>query len=293
MIVIGFFGGLASQMNQYAFMCEIRRRFPNVEIKAAIADYWMYEGQHNGFELDKVFGISLEAVERFKLIKLAEFYPGSGFFARISNKFYGLKKALFGSSQITIADPTIFEPSVFDIDVNKDVFFWSNYIAEEYFCNSNDIIKKDFTFKTELDDLNQKLIDKIRTSNSVSIHVRHGDYKKYGFSILPIEYYKKAVSLINNRIEKPVYYVFSDDKDYIMNAFDFLDNVVLVTNNSGKISYKDMQLMSQCKHNIIANSGFSFWGAWLNNNPDKIVIAPQKHVPWCKKPIALREWTLI
>ena len=293
MIIVSFFGGLASQMNQYAFMCELMRRFPNVSIKATVADCWSSDHQHNGFELNDVFGISLDLADRFDVMRLADYYPGYGIVAKMFNKFYAVKRIFSKSHQITINDPTVFYDDIFEIDTEKDIFFWSNYSAEEYFQSSTDIIKKSFVFKKKLDKSNQELLNKIKSCNSVSIHVRHGDYEKYGFSILPIDYYKKAISMIDDMVDQPKYFIFSDDKEYIEKAFNFLDDVVIVTNNSNENSYKDMQLMSECKHNIIANSGFSFWSAWLNNNPEKIVIAPKKHVPWCKNPLALHEWKKI
>jgi hypothetical protein len=87
-----------------------------------------------------------------------------------------------------------------------------------------------------------------------------------------LDYYQKSINLINSRVKDPKYYVFSDDMDWVKKNL-IIKNAVYVEGNKGGV---DLQLMSLCKHNIIANSTFSWWGAWLNNNPEKIVISPKK-----------------
>lgn len=122
------------------------------------------------------------------------------------------------------------------------------------------------------------LIDDMASSNSVSIHVRRGDYvenkktKKDHF-VCNDDYYKKAISLITNKVEKPRFFIFSDDINWVKENFS-LSNVIFVS-DQGLSDYEELILMSHCKHNIIANSSFSFWAAWLNNNGNKIIIAPK------------------
>ncbi|MFM2292543.1 MAG: hypothetical protein RIS29_2356, partial [Bacteroidota bacterium] len=97
------------------------------------------------------------------------------------------------------------------------------------------------------------------------------------FALLDIEYYKRAVDLICDKVENPVFYVFSNDIEWVKEKFVFLgDSMTIVDHNQGEKSYLDLVLMSNCKHNICANSSFSWWGAWLNQNQDKIVIVPEK-----------------
>lgn len=127
---------------------------------------------------------------------------------------------------------------------------------------------------------NKIISDEIRKTNSVSLHIRRGDYitskitnKFHGTCCLG--YYKKAMKLINKKVKNPKYFVFSDDIYWVKKNLE-IKNAFYVDDNVGDKSYIDMQLMSMCKHNIIANSSFSWWAAWLNNNPNKIVIAPKK-----------------
>jgi len=153
---------------------------------------------------------------------------------------------------------------------------------DQYFKNIVSEIRNDFSFKKPLTGKNIDLSKKIKTSESISIHIRRGDYltnknATSNFITCNIDYYKNAIEYISDRINNPEFYVFSDDPVWVKNNINFVDHPVSYIDwNNGSDSYIDMQLMSLCKHNIIANSSFSWWGAWLNSNMEKIVIAPSK-----------------
>lgn len=151
------------------------------------------------------------------------------------------------------------------------------YQSEKYFKEITNIIRKDFTFPKPVDIINQKLINQIDNTESVSIHIRRGDYLNIPNTqnICSISYYKKAINLILKNISNPQFYIFSNDINWCKQHLQ-IDKAIFISNNTGKNSFIDMQLMSCCKHNIIANSTFSWWGAWLNNNPNKIIISPNK-----------------
>ena len=153
----------------------------------------------------------------------------------------------------------------------------------KYFEGIENDIKKDFRFKNQLDNKNLEILNEIENSNSISIHIRRGDYMSpenynmYGCIATPT-YYKKAIKVIEEKVENPTFFVFSNDMDWVKKNIQINSRVFYIDINSGNGSYKDMQLMSNCKHNIIANSSFSWWGAWLNENKNKIVIAPKKWI---------------
>jgi hypothetical protein len=155
--------------------------------------------------------------------------------------------------------------------------YWQN---PKYFSNYEDEIRKDFQFIRPLDRKNLNILKQIENTDSVSVHIRRGDYildiKNDGFhAVCPPSYCKVAVNYIKERIENPKFFVFSDDPKWVKNNLK-IDNTTYIDWNRGDMDYKDMQLMSHCKHNIIANSSFSWWGAWLNQNPNKMVIAPKR-----------------
>lgn len=151
--------------------------------------------------------------------------------------------------------------------------------SERYFKNYEDEIRKEFTFKNELDLENCKLLHEIKSLNSVGIHVRRTDfYNPYNIRThgsVNISYYNEAILYMRRKIDNPTFFIFSDDLKWVKQNFFLTSDICLVNNNYGKKNYIDMFLMSNCKHNIIANSSFSWWSAWLNSNLSKIIIAPK------------------
>ena len=125
------------------------------------------------------------------------------------------------------------------------------------------------------------------SESSISIHIRRGDYISDSvvnniLGVISDEYYKKAINLIMERINKPKFYIFSDDISWVkQNFYPEMEKHIIDLNLPNRDVY-ELWLMSQCKHNIIANSSFSWWGAWLGNYPEKIVIAPEI---WSKRPL--------
>jgi len=158
-------------------------------------------------------------------------------------------------------------------------YIYGDYQSERYFENIKDIIRKDFTLKNKISDKNKKILEKIQSTNSISIHLRGGDYirgKKSDFhGTCSTEYYNKAIEEMRSNVNSPFFFIFTDDIDWAKSHIIFPESSVIVSNKDNK-PYEELLLMSKCKHNIIANSTFSWWGAWLNSNVNKIVIAPRK-----------------
>lgn len=157
---------------------------------------------------------------------------------------------------------------------------YSFYQKEKYFIDIQKHILKEFTLKDELSQEAKTIRERIiQVSNSVSIHIRRGDYinnKKYNkhHGVCGIDYYKNAINYIKQRIQNPIFFIFSDDITWVRQNF-LIENAIYVSNANIK-DYEELYLMSLCKNNIIANSTFSWWGAYLNKNENKIVIAPIK-----------------
>lgn len=153
----------------------------------------------------------------------------------------------------------------------------------KYFDAIDAQLRSDFIFP-DLDPDNLAKAEEIKNSNSVSLHIRLGDYVRNQWAeqihgnICGIEYYKKAIEILSSKIENPIFYLFSDEPEVASEILGSQFNYKIINANTGKDSWKDMHLMSLCKHNIIANSSFSWWAGWLNRNPGKIVIRPKKWV---------------
>lgn len=176
-----------------------------------------------------------------------------------------------------------FEPWI--LTLKEPVYLDGYWNTEKYFKEIEDIIRKEFTLKKELGVESQKLLSEISGVESVSLHVRRGDYvsdtrTNAWHGAISSDYYEKAIQNIAEHVTNPHFFIFSDDpawaREHIIPPFP---TIYMPTDTEHP--EEDMYLMSQCKHNIIANSTFSWWGAWLNNNPNKIVIAPHK---WFQTP---------
>lgn len=280
MIIIRVVGGIGNQMFQYALGCALSVKL-TVPFKLDISCFDSHK-IHNGFELDKVFNCEVDIATKKDINKILEWQSSSFIMKFTSIPFFSkLRKSSF------VIEPHYhFWNGIENITDNSYlVGYWQ---SEKYFQDIKKIIIKDFTFKSSLKGKNIFYADLIQKQNSVSIHVRRGDYIKSAkayktHGVCDIEYYDKALDIILKRVNSPHFFVFSDEVEkakYIIKSiikkaeypFFFIDN------NNGIDSYNDMRLMSMCKHNIIANSSFSWWAGWLNSNQDKIVIAPQRYI---------------
>ncbi len=141
-----------------------------------------------------------------------------------------------------------------------------------------DIFSKEFALKVDMDEKNKDMLKRIKESNSIAIHIRRTDHGILGFTNL--KYYDKAVNYMVSKIENPHFFIFSDDINWVKENFKPDSQYTVVDINDDDTNYFDFELIKNCKHQIIANSTFSWWAAWLNPNKEKIVIAP---TPWFLK----------
>jgi len=275
-------GGLGNQMFIYAFYLNIRKRGQKATLFVPYRDDSKKYGK-NGYELEKIF--QLKDKKNFYtciIVRLVTIYANllRIFPAKFKSKFY----QLIGIYTVSVPENFIYYPEIFDFR-HKHELYKGTWQSELYFKEAINEVKKFFVFKIELlSQETKEVAEQIKNSNSISIHIRRGDYlnPQYsnGFSeICTPDYYRKAIEYINDRIKNPVFYIFTDEKEWVNQNFK-IKNAVYVQHNKDKDSWQDLYLMSLCQHNIIANSSFSWWGAWLNNNPEKIVIAPRK---WWKQ----------
>ena len=247
-------GGLGNQMFQYALLIALRNNRHKVMMELG---YYDFSNAHSGFELQRVFGIN-EKTENFNRRNV------NSLFFRLLNKL--VPYSVYSEDN-----------SVYNVEllINPRKYIKGFWQDERYFNTIRKDVLEVFKFR-DIDERNLALADEMRRCDSVSLHIRRGDYITYGFPIIGIDYYKKAVKYLTDHILNPVFYIFSDDCFTAESMAKSLRiDYKLITHNKGYDSYKDMFLMSQSQNNIIANSSFSWWGAWLNQNTNKIVIAPR------------------
>lgn len=267
MKIVKFHGGLGNQMFQYCFYERMM-----LESNEVLADTSFFKKvkAHNGLEIERLFNIKLnktdEKIERFLFSK---------------NKFIKLKRSVLkkiNRFKIYTYFDTVYDESII-INSRRISFYEGYWQSEKYFKVIEEEIKKKFVFPEIVEGKNLKILKNIQEENSVSIHVRRGDYVGHPQldGLAPIEYYKNAIEYLKKKIENPKFFIFSNDLSWCKENLPLKENEYeVVEGNTGDNSYIDMQLMSLCKHNIIPNSSFSWWGAWLNKNPQKIVIAPER-----------------
>ena len=293
MVIISIGGGLGNQMFEYAYYTKLKMMHPEIDIKLDILHTFP---SHNGYELKKIFGVTGEECTKKDIARLSEFYPKDGrmycFFSllyRLRRKIGFHKKTFYKQN-----DYSEYYDLFFNVDVHKDYYFLGVFANIKYFKGIEDTIKSLYCFPPFTDSENIKLAEKIVKEVSVSLHVRRGDYITLGISTPSKEYYHKSMRYIENHTKEKVnYYFFTNDIEYVVNEFSDIENKTIVTCNKGENSYRDMQLMAMCKHNIIANSTFSFWGAFLNPNIDKIVIAPDLLYTGLNNKFVDNDWVLI
>lgn len=160
---------------------------------------------------------------------------------------------------------------------------------ENYFKESKDEVFKQFTLKNPLSPIAQEKLQQIATlKNSVSLHIRRGDYvQNPDHHLVDLNFYYKAVEYIKSKVENPLFCIFSDDINWVTEHLH-IDSSIYISNPNIQ-DYEELILMSSCTHNIIANSTFSWWGAYLNKNPDKIIVAPIKWTVF-QKDIVPKDW---
>ena len=276
MVILQFNGGLGNQMFEYALYSSFIKRGVSAKIDLSM---FLEQECHNGYELERIFsikGIYCTPVEK-KIVK-------------------GLGKVLYlminHPYKERPVDQYIYNSKVSTISFGFLKGYWQ---SEKYFGGAESLIRQKFSFPEIADSVNKETQQKIQSTNSVSLHIRRGDYLTDGRSwTLSLEYYRAAISYLKEKTKDPFFYIFSDDMEWAKEKIKE-SNALFINGNKGDKSYIDMQLMSTCKHNIIANSSFSWWGAWLNNNPAKIVIAPQVWMPGMSgnKDMIPNDWVLI
>lgn len=158
--------------------------------------------------------------------------------------------------------------------------------SEKYFADIAETIRDDFRIESWVDPRARAIAGQVLGSESVSLHVRRGDYvtdprTNQAHGTCTIEYYQEAARQIAGRVSRPHFFLFSDDPGWVGANLKLDHPATLVSQQLSGNQYDDLRLMSLCRHHIIANSSFSWWGAWLNPRPEKIVLAPRR---WANDP---------
>lgn len=266
-IVTRLEGGLGHQLFQYA----AGRRLALARGVPLLVDRSPVDGSPRPYALG-AFGISGQAAppderSRFEAQTLTQ---------RITRRMRGRRLVAERSPR--------FDPSI--LDLSGDVYLHGQWQSEQYFADVANTIRGDLTWKTVPESWSADLLARIESGNAVSVHVRRGDRvsdpRLAGLlGACPVAYYRRAWRLIRERVRDPLFIVFADDPAWARGQLTFLDPVKFVSDPGHRPDHDDLWLMTQCRHHVIANSAFSWWGAWLSDAADKVVVAPDR---WCADP---------
>ncbi|GAB4128578.1 MAG: alpha-1,2-fucosyltransferase [Raineya sp.] len=266
MILVRLNGGLGNQMFQYAFAKSLQL----LHKKEVFLDISTFNDGYRKYELFH-FNITLPVATAEQLYDFQR--KQEGLFQSLKDRLlpYHLKSNV-------IERYYHFDRNLLKI---KHKCTLNGYFqSEKYFKPFESTIRREFTFKHLPTSKNQELLQQIRqVSNATSVHIRRGDF--VGNPVHPVQnetFLKKAVSILQSKIPNLHLFLFSNDIPWVKENLQFEVPFTIVDINNEESGFEDMRLMSACKHHIIANSSFSWWGAWLNPNPNKIVIAPAKWV---------------
>jgi hypothetical protein len=290
-VIVRVFGGIGNQLFCYA----AARRLAYVNDAELVIDHV------SGFTYDKkyrrIYQLDHFHIPARKATPAERFEPFSRFrrfIIKRINRFLPFEKRKY------ICEETFdFDPRLLNLQVNGTVYLEGYWQSEKYFKDIEPIIREDLRIKPPLDNLNQEMAKKIRECLAVAIHIRFFDKPgEKSENNLPSSYYKEAIDYMESRFQNPHYFIFSDYPESARELIPLPDSqITLITHNKGEENaYADLWLMSQCKHFIIANSTFSWWGAWLSDNKEKIVIAPKMNSnagAWRDKGFFPEEWVLL
>lgn len=271
MILVQLNGGLGNQLFQYALGRRIALdknaglRFETSAFKVQSREYKLHHFNVKGSPA------SINEIKRFLRREqnawLAMFY-----------QVWNVKKPYF--RRIIVDEQAVpFDENI--LKTSRNVFLRGYWQSEKYFKAIESILREDLTLKAPPSGLNLELAEQIKSCNAISLHIRRGDYvtnsaTKQTHGALSIEYYQTAVSLILRCFSDATFFIFSDDIPWAKENLNITSPKIFINHNTEKTDYEDLRLMSLCQHHIIANSSFSWWGAWLNPNKKKMVIAPKK-----------------
>lgn len=270
MKIVKLMGGLGNQMFQYAFAKSIGN-------EVLFDNSWFEWAEKKYGKTHMIYGMNLlnAKLEFATREQIQECLEESKLATKITNfdKVFHIK--LLHSKRVYEKIRNKFEPELYNYTGN--VYYDGYFQTPKYFENIKERLISDFTPRNELSSENKKVLEDIQSSNSVAISTRRGDYVKLGYA-LPAEYYNSALEEIAKRVENPIFYMFSNDMEWSLKNINIDNKFKIIPcesfdKNCGYVC--GLYLMSKAKHNIITNSTYPWWAAWLNDYSNHIVIAPK------------------
>ncbi|CAG1023245.1 GDP-Fuc:beta-D-Gal-1,3-alpha-D-GalNAc-1, 3-alpha-GalNAc-diphosphoundecaprenol alpha-1,2-fucosyltransferase [Methylococcales bacterium] len=269
MIIVRLIGGLGNQMFQYS----VGRALADTcgcKLKLDVSGFEDYSLRR--YELGEL-RIRADIASVDEITRFREVPPPHPIIDRLKKAIRWQQAGIFRERAFT------FDPDV--LNIKSSVYLDGYWQSEKYFSGIADALRRDFTPSSAMNDENHTMLERIMASESISLHVRRGDYvtnpntAKY-HGVCSLDYYRDAVEYIASHTRNPHFFVFSDDTGWVADNLKIDHPMTLVNVNGPDQGIWDMNLMKSCQHHIIANSSFSWWGAWLNPSSAKQVVAPRR-----------------
>lgn len=266
-VIVGLSGGLGNQLFQYAAGRSLSLKL-GVDLELDIT--WFLGNPDRSYALD-VFSIN------------AKIYSGPIFIPKWVKKLECRLVRKWGNRRL---GAPIFRESHFHFDeafsgIEQPVYLEGYWQSERYFSRYREVIAADLALKVTTSNLFKLLSNQIKSSNSICIHIRRGDYVTnpiafQAHGICPLDYIYRGVNHVAANLVHPHCFIFSDDPEWVRDHFALDLPFTVVDIAESNEAYLDLVLMAQCKHFVIANSSFSWWAAWLSENQSKHIVAPKK-----------------
>lgn len=270
-------GGLGNQLFQYA----IARRLAFETGQPFRLDLTGYDTDTLRAYSLQPFNVRQDVATLEEIVRVKPLTPVPG--ARLSPSRL-LRTRQYSRTWIRERKPYAYDLQI--VQARGDVYLEGYWANEKYFTSIEAVIREEFTVTADPEGENLATARAIQGVASVCLHVRRGDYAtdaetRSFHGLAPLEYYAEAVTRLTASVRDPHFFVFSDDPDWVRQHLRLEYPTTYVTHNKADKSHEDLRLMALCRHHIIANSSFSWWGAWLGKHPGHMVFAPAK---WLNRP---------
>lgn len=273
MIIVRLIGGLGNQMFQYSLGRTMSLKWHSdlyLDVTSLVNP--LPNNTPRSYELDK-FHIKAN-IASSDLLKWVSF-------SRIDTVRFGIRSLFSGETVFKYIKEKTHDFDREILSLPDNVYLNGYWQSEKYFNRIPDIIRKDLSFVNPPSAINQEVLEEIVECNSVSVHIRRGDYvsnpkTRDTHGVIGSEYYGKALNLIDKKVKEPEVFVFSDDIQWARENLKTELPLHFIDHNGMEKGFEDLRLMSHCKHHIIANSSFSWWGAWLGKRDGQVVVSPAR-----------------
>ena len=272
MVIVKLLGGLGNQMFQYATGRAVAHRL-GTQLLLDVSAFAQYDLRR--YELGE-WAIRARVASPQELAQAGVAAKPTKWLSQIGRAL-GYGRAVYDFKEASFA----YNPEI--LQVTSPVYLDGYWQSDRYFSHVAELLRQEFVLKHTLDRNNERMAARIRDAGmrAVSLHIRRGDYVSDPHTaqyhgVCSLDYYQAAVDHLAERVPDPHFFVFSDDLDWAKDNLKLRHAMTLVDVNDADQGARDMALMMMCQHYVIANSSFSWWGAWLNSHADKIVVAPER-----------------